>query len=149
LLAQKSEHEGKHHGVRENGSLAGLARHKLTRGDGQEETGAEGDEKGGGDEEIRLGERDAHGLGDERVHEEKDEGVEKDGHLIGTHLAERHAGTVRLENHTRAEGEEKSGGDGNLLGRDVGNHFYYVTIFLFNTQYVSRKLHEIPEGRPP
>lgn len=95
-----------------------------TRGESQEKTRAEGEEKDSRGEEIRLGEDDTHSLGDERVHEEKHESMEKDGHSVGAHFTKGNLRAVRLENQAWAEGEEESGGDGNLLGRDVRNDLY-------------------------
>ncbi len=114
---------------RRNARLTGAEHTTRTRGEGQEKTRAEGEEERSGHDEIGLGENDTHSLGDEAVHEEEHERMEKDGHLIGFAVRELDVLARGGDEHTGAEREKKSGGDGDFLGRDVGEHLIYTEIF--------------------
>jgi hypothetical protein len=102
-----------------------------TRGDGQEKTRAEREEERGGHEQVGLGEHETHRLCDKAVHKEEDECVEEHRSLTSLTVSERHLGTVSGQENTGAECQKKSGGDGNFLGSDIGEHLIYAHI-IFN-----------------
>tara|TARA_Y100000004_G_C8854302_1_gene386140 strand:+ start:106 stop:420 length:315 start_codon:yes stop_codon:yes gene_type:complete len=102
--------------VNQDRGLGSLTRHEGTGRDGKKHTGAESHEERCGHEKIVLGKNETHGLRDKRVHEEEDETMEKDGRPVGAGVLERNLHTVGLEQHTRAECEEKNSGNGYLLG---------------------------------
>lgn len=104
---------------------AGLSRGEHAAGawgEREKHTGAEGKEQGGCHDKVGLGENQAESLGDERIHEEEDESVERNRHLTSLTVHELDAAARRGEKHTWAEGQKKSGGDGNLLGSEFRQH---------------------------
>jgi hypothetical protein len=116
---------------------AGLTRLEETTGarwDGEEETGAEGDEEGSGHEKVGLGEHETHRASNEAEHEEEHESVEEDGHLAG--LAVHKLDVLARGGHenTGAEREKKGGWHGNFLGSDIGEHLIYAHI-IFSIVY--------------
>ena len=134
LATQKRENHRKDDRVgqgRRDARLTGAEHTTRTGGKGQEKTGTEREEERGGHDEIGLGEDETHSLGDEAVHQEEHEGVEEDSHLVGFAVRELDILARGGDEHTGAEREKKGGGDGDFLGRDIGEHLIYTEIFFY------------------
>ena len=117
--------------MRQRSREAGLTRLEhttRTRGEGQEKTWAESQEEGRRHEEVSPGEYETHSLGNETVHEEEHKCVEEDGRLAGLTVHKLHVRAWGGQKNTWAEREKKGGGDGDLLGSDVGEHLIYIYI---------------------
>jgi hypothetical protein len=97
-------------------------------GEGEEKTGAECKEERSADDEVVASEDETHRAGDERVHEEEDQSMEEHSHLTGFAVSERNLGAVGGQNNTGAQGQKKSGRDGDLLRRKVWEHLIYTHI---------------------
>lgn len=130
LATQKRKHHREHNRVGQSRGDAGLTRLEDTArawGEGQQETGAERDEECGRHEQVGLGEDETHRLGNEAVHQEEHERVEEHGGLAGLAVDELDVLARGSEEHTGAERQKKSGGNGNLLrGKIGGKHLIYT-----------------------
>jgi len=56
--------------------------------------------------------------------------VEEDGHLARLTIGKLNRLSIRREQKTWAERGKECGGDGNLPGRDIGEHLVYIHIIL-------------------
>jgi len=132
LATQKRKHNRKHNRMCHNSGETGLpGADDTTRpwGESEQQTGAESQEESGGHEKVGLGQHDTHSLGDETVHEKEHERVEEHGGWSSFAVHELDVLARGGHENTGAERKKKSGGYGNFLGSDIGEHLIYVYIF--------------------
>jgi len=88
----------------------------------QEETWTESQEESRGHQQVGLRQNETHRLGDEVVDEEKDKGVEENGHLSCSLVHKLDVFALGGQKNTWAERQKKGGWDRNFLGGNIWEH---------------------------
>ena len=134
MTSQRRENNGEHERVHENRLRAGLSRTKNTtrsRWKGQKETRAQREEERRGHKQISLRDDQAHHARNQGVDQEEHESVEEDGHLVRLTVGKLDRLSIRCEQKTWAERNEKRGRDGDFTSRNIGEHLVYAYIILW------------------